>query len=191
MKISLKKAAVYSLSFLGLLALPVGAFQLYLLATGNVHTVVAGEYYRSAQPKPGAIATAAQEHGLKSVINLRGRHPGAKWYEAEKREAEAAGVQMIDFRMSDGEHMTHAEAFKLIDVLRDAPKPVLVHCLRGADRTGLASALYLAAIKKDTEFNAELQLSLLYGHLPLYFNKSYAMNMTFEDMEPLIGYTDS
>jgi protein tyrosine/serine phosphatase len=34
------------------------------------------------------------------------------------------------------------------DVFRKAEKPILVHCNSGADRSGLVSALYVAAIAK-------------------------------------------
>ena len=32
---------------------------------------------------------------------------------------------------------------KLVNILRTAPKPILIHCKAGADRTGLASAIVL------------------------------------------------
>ncbi|MFD2031462.1 tyrosine-protein phosphatase [Ancylobacter dichloromethanicus] len=49
--------------------------------------------------------------------------------------------------------------------MKDAKKPILIHCQAGADRSGLASALYLAAIKKNSaEAEAEAQLSIRYGH---------------------------
>ena len=166
-------------------------WQGYLQITGNFHEVVAGEYYRSAQPKPGLITKVVAEHHIRSILNLRGDHPGAPWYEQEQQEALAAGVKLINFRMSSGDHMTTDEGLRLIEVMRHAPKPMMVHCMAGADRTGLATALYLAAIKKDTEWNSEMQLSAIYGHVPLFFTKSFAMNETFEDMEPLLGYFDS
>jgi hypothetical protein len=62
----------------------------------------------------------------------------------------------------------------------------LVHCYGGSDRTGLATALYLAAIKHAEESDAESQLSLLYGHLP--FGSATAMDHTFDHVEPLLGY---
>ena len=46
-------------------------------------------------------------------------------------------------------------------LLREAPKPVLVHCEGGADRTGLAAALYLAAAGHPAQ--ADGQLSVRYG----------------------------
>jgi protein tyrosine/serine phosphatase len=76
--------------------------------------------------------------------------------------------------------------------MRDAPKPILIHCRSGADRTGLASALYLAAIAKTNEKTAEGQMSIFYGHLGLpIMSRAFAMDRTFEMMEPLLGFLNS
>ena len=44
-------------------------------------------------------------------------------------------------------------------------KPVLIHCKSGADRTGLAAAIYLLTEGGKTLDQAERQLSLRYIHL--------------------------
>jgi len=73
--------------------------------------------------------------------------------------------------------------------MKGAQKPILIHCREGADRTGLASALYLAAIKKAGEAVAEGQLSIRYGHISLPFIPEYAMDRAFETLEPSLGIT--
>jgi protein tyrosine/serine phosphatase len=87
--------------------------------------------------------------------------------------------------------LNEQEAMQLIAVMRDAPKPLLIHCQAGADRTGLASALYLAAIAGKSEQVAEGQLSLRYGHIPYSFSRAFPMDETFEKMEPLLGFGNS
>ncbi|WP_219928901.1 tyrosine-protein phosphatase [Palleronia abyssalis] len=52
-----------------------------------------------------------------------------------------------------------------MQVIRDAPKPLLIHCRGGADRTGLTCALYVAGIDGRGEDAAEAQLSISYGHI--------------------------
>lgn len=47
--------------------------------------------------------------------------------------------------------------------MRDAPKPILVHCLSGADRTGLASVMYSQQIANMKEDVAGRQLSFAFG----------------------------
>jgi hypothetical protein len=60
------------------------------------------------------------------------------------------------------------------------PKPMLIHCWGGADRTGLASALYLYGVKHQGSDQAAEQLSWRYGHLPyLWWSKTRAMDNTF------------
>jgi protein tyrosine/serine phosphatase len=87
--------------------------------------------------------------------------------------------------------LTEAQAAELVQLMRDAPKPVLIHCQGGADRTGLASALYLAAIEKRSESAAKGQMSIIYGHIPLPITHAYAMDRTFEKLEPILGFSNS
>jgi protein tyrosine/serine phosphatase len=35
--------------------------------------------------------------------------------------------------------------------MADAPKPLLIHCEHGANRTGLASAIYVGAVRQLSE----------------------------------------
>jgi protein tyrosine/serine phosphatase len=51
--------------------------------------------------------------------------------------------------------------------MQDAPKPALIHCRHGADRAGLASALYRFNVSGDTQKQAKSQLRSRYGHLPM------------------------
>ena len=167
------------------------AYAATLAATGNFHTVAPEEVYRAAQPSPAAITDYQREHGLRSIINLRGENRGAAWYDNEIATARRLGIQHIDFKMSARRGITKEEAWRLIKVMEQAPKPLLIHCESGADRTGLASALYLAAIKHADEATAERQLSIRYGHIASPSAKGWGMTVAFEDMEPSLGYQDS
>lgn len=163
----------------------------YLQISGNIHAVVAGEAYRAAQLSPEMIEETAERYGIKTIINLRGENTGNDWYDREVREAERLGIRHMDFRMSAGRELTSEEAKNLISLLESAEKPILIHCKAGADRTGLASAFYVAAVAKLGEKAAEDQISIKYGHFSLSFISTYAMNRTFEAMEPMLGFTDS
>jgi protein tyrosine/serine phosphatase len=159
--------------------------------SNNFHVVVPGELYRSAQPDAGFLARVHAEAGIRTVINLRGANPEANWYRQETAEAERLGVRVIDFKMKASRDLTPTQAQSLIEVMRDAPKPLLIHCQSGVDRTGLAAALYLAAVKNDGEAAAEWQMSLRFGHVSLPFLAGYAMDRTFERLEPGFGYSGS
>ncbi|WP_336801163.1 dual specificity protein phosphatase family protein [Kaistia sp. MMO-174] len=175
------------------LAVPLffGIYLSFLLITGNFHSVIAGELYRSAQPTPTALASYVQNFGIKTVINLRGANESAPWYRAEIDESRKLGVAHEDFRMSSRTELTQAEAEALIRLFKTAEKPILVHCTDGSDRTGLASALYVAAVAKLGEEAAEDQISFRYGHVALPLSPTWPMDMTFEALEPWLGFHDS
>ena len=182
-----------SLALIGLIALMALGIVLQF-HFGNEHTAIPGELYRSAQPTGKDIEQYARDLDIKSIINLRGENLDADWYKEEVATAKALGITHINFRMKAARELTNEQAFELIHVMRRAPKPLLIHCRAGADRTGLAAALYVAAISKKGESDAESQLSLRYGHLPYFpfwWTQAQAMYRTFERMEPLLGYQGS
>lgn len=78
--------------------------------------------------------------------------------------------------------LTPARVAALEQVMRDAPKPLLIHCKAGADRTGLASALYLGALEHQTRETAGWQLSILYGHIAIpWLSCAWPMDVTWRD----------
>lgn len=166
----------------------IGAYVLFLGSTDNFHTVVPGELYRSAQMGPNELASLQKKYGFKTIINLRGNNAGRGWYDSEIAESEKLGIKHIDFGMSAVRQLPFDKTDQLINLLRDSEKPILVHCKSGADRTGLASALYIAALKEGSEREAEQHLSFAYGHFPLFFLGEYNMERSFDQMEPLFGY---
>ena len=162
-----------------------------LQLTGNFHTVIPGTLYRSAQPSAADISGYHQAYGIKTVVNLRGEHPGEDWYEAEVAEAGRLGIDHVDFYMSASLELSQAQAEELLSIFERAQRPLLIHCKAGADRSGLAAALYLAAVSKHGEEAAEEQISLRYGHVSIPFAGAFAMDETFEVLEPWLGFPDS
>ena len=162
-----------------------------LQLVGNFHEVLPKELYRSAQLDGPGFESEIHRYGIRTVINLRGESVGASWYDEEIRTMQTAGIKHINFRMSSKRELSFDEAKTLIALMKDAPKPLLIHCRAGADRTGLASALYLAGIAHKGEWAAEMQLWPIYGHLPLQFNSAMAMNRTFEKLETYFGFYGS
>lgn len=158
-----------------------------LQLTGNFHEVKAGELYRSAQPDSADLSDYVSRYGIRTVINLRGAKPGKTWYDQEIAASDALGVEHIDFHMSDREELPLDRSMELIELMRDAPKPILIHCRSGADRTGLASVIYLQQLGGVGEERAELQLSPLYGHIGIPYIGPYAMDETWEGLEKVFG----
>ncbi|MCO5732166.1 tyrosine-protein phosphatase [Rhizobium sp. SSA_523] len=166
-----------------LLALYLGFLQL----GGNFHEVLPGRFYRSAQLSGPAFGRYIETYKIGTIINLRGAKPGAAWYEEELAAARVHGVDHFDFAMSARRELTPDESLQLVALMRRAKGPLLVHCKSGADRTGLASVMYLQQIAGVDEETAEWQLTPLFGHLNLPFIGAYAMDDTWEQFEKLIG----
>jgi protein tyrosine/serine phosphatase len=163
-----------------------------LRLTGNFHVVVAHQFYRSAQPDARDIREYALDYGIATIINLRGPNPNAGWYRDELAVTKQMGITHIDFRMSARHLLGPDRAEKLIAIMRAAKKPILVHCEGGADRSGLASALYVSEIAHEGERAAERQLSIRYGHFSIpYLSPAYAMDASWERLEPIFGFKDS
>jgi protein tyrosine/serine phosphatase len=163
----------------GLLLAPVGGYSGMLAYTGNLHTVSEGVLYRSAQLSQQQFADAIQEYRLKSILNLRGAHPGEAWYDDEIAAAREAGIAHYDYPMSAKRRLAREQIEPILEIVRNAPKPLLIHCRSGADRSGLVAALFRLAIEHATPEEADRQLSLRYGHFPYLTSKTGAMDDSF------------
>ncbi|SDP43465.1 Tyrosine phosphatase family protein [Phyllobacterium sp. YR620] len=158
---------------------------------GNFHTTIPGELYRSAQLNPAQLVSYHATYGIKTIVNLRGEHDGQGWYDKEVAESARLGINHLNFPMSSRKQLSQEEAEALLSMLKKAQKPILIHCEGGADRSGLAAALYVAAIAHGTEAQAEAQMSIEYGHISLSVNPAFAMDRTFEALEPWLGFPNS
>ncbi|OYR10491.1 tyrosine-protein phosphatase [Brucella grignonensis] len=168
-----------------------GGYLVTIQYKGNVHTIIPGRAYRSNQPDPVRIASLQKLYGIKTIINLRCPEPGSKWYDEEIAAAKTLGIKHADFEMSSRQELSPTQARQLIALMQNAEKPVLIHCKSGSDRTGLAAALYVAAIAKGNERKAEGQMSIAYGHFGFPLSPTYAMEKTFEAIEPELGFPGS
>lgn len=158
----------------------------WLQGTGNFHAVIPGELYRSAQPTGRMLDRWVAETGIRSVVNLRGASD-SDWYRDEIAQSDRLSLVHADFAMRDDRMLPPERAAALVDLIASLPKPVLIHCKAGADRTGLAAALYLAR-HGETEARAEAQLSFRFGHVGLPVSAAWAMDQSWEEMEPALGF---
>jgi len=132
---------------------------------GNFRTVVEGQVYRSAQPSPADLSAWKREYGIRTVINLR----GAKWRKnsairATREAATAEGLERVDVRLGATRHPPPEQLYRLIEALETAPRPILLHCRAGVNRTGLASAMAGMAVGGWSYDEARPQLSARYLH---------------------------
>jgi protein-tyrosine phosphatase len=94
---------------------------------------VSDELYRSEQPKMSDIP-ALKSLGIRSILSLRTFH-------SDSKEFERQGIVMYVCPMEAGS-VTAADLVVALRILKVAPKPVVVHCWHGSDRTGLVIAAY-------------------------------------------------
>ena len=107
-------------------------------------------------------------------------------------ESARLGLVHADFALSASREVTNVEAVQLIALMRTLPKPLLIHCQHGSDRTGLLAALYLAAIKGEDAETADQQLSLYYGHFAVpYLSAAYPMDESWDRLEVALKFAQN
>src|SRR5207247_355392 len=114
-----------------------------------------------------------------SVLNLRGANPGTPWYDAEIAASSELGLAHYDYPLSAKRFVTGEQIAEILEIVRGAPKPLLIHCKSGSDRAGLVAALYRFAETGATAAEADRELSLVYGHFPYLTSRSGAMDDSF------------
>jgi protein tyrosine phosphatase (PTP) superfamily phosphohydrolase (DUF442 family) len=168
--------------FVVLAALAIVAAEVVYVTLGpNFHTVEAGACYRSAQPSAGWLRRTMECEGIKTVVNLRGNNSGEPWYEAEKQVAADMGAKYVEIGLFSNQPPETTEFRRLVETLDTAPRPLLIHCQRGGDRTGLASAIYVLLQPGRTVAEARGQITVLYGHK--FWSQAARMSMVVDVYE--------
>lgn len=146
----------------------------WFLTSTRVQYVVPGEVLRSRQLEPDELRDAIEEHGLRTVISLRGSPPGEQWPDEQRAVCARNGVGYESTHFSVDEWPAQHEVRRLVHLFETADQPILIHCYRGADRTGWAAAVKLLLEGRDLD-DALVHLSPRYGHVcnrdscPLHF----------------------
>jgi len=181
------KTAVASICFLGIF---VGARLWYLEEQGNFHLITPGESYRSAQMDPDELEYYIRKFDIRSVINLNGKDVGEPLYAEETATCRDMGVRHYDLGLKANRTPSSREIEELLKLFRIAPRPVLIHCRAGADRSGVAAALWKVVIDGAPKSVAGEQLSIRYGHLP--FGPTQVLDAFFENwVTPTIAKIDA
>lgn len=139
---------------------------LYTYDPLNFHPVQEGVLYRSAQPSAGDLRRVVEQYRIKSVINLRGAQPGESWYDIEKAVSDELGLKRVDIAMSVDRLPHKDDLIALLDAFEHLPRPILIHCKAGADRTGEAAALFGLDHLEWSVRKSSGQLHPFFGHFP-------------------------
>jgi protein tyrosine/serine phosphatase len=130
----------------------------------NRHRIAPG-VWRAAQPAPHHLRWA-KRHGIKTILNLRGRREDCGSYILEREAARELGLTLIDFPIRSRSPLDRETILAGIKLLDEIEYPVLMHCKSGADRAGFMATLFMH-VKGDMPIKAAMKrhLSLRYGHL--------------------------
>ena len=109
----------------------------------NFHWVVPGEAARAAQAWAGGLKPFLARHKIASIINLRGDNSDLSWWQYETRVARELGIAHLDTMMDSRKLPTRKMLVRLIESFDTAPRPFMLKCSGGQDRTSFAAALYV------------------------------------------------
>ena len=136
----------------------------------NFHWVVPGEAARAMQAWAGGVKPFLGRRGIRAIINLRGRNDDLSWWKKETADARALGIAHLDAMLDSRKLPTREMLVILIESFDRAPRPFLLKCSGGQDRTSFAAALYL--IHRDG-WGAMDRASAQFARFPyLHFPKS-------------------
>ena len=149
---------------------------------------IADGVYRANQPSPSHLKSY-KKLGIRSVLSLRGR--AKQSYDLfEDHYCNLLDLNLVYAPTSSSSAPKPERLINIINIMRDLPKPLVVHCKSGADRAGLVSALYLIAEKKRSVEEAKKHLSLKYLHLDFtktgildYFFNVFSERLKFGDID--------
>ncbi len=119
--------------------------------------------YRSNHPNHKRFKAYAAM-GIKTVLNLRGvaKQPH---YLFEVESCQKLGLTLIDSQMAARRAPSVRELTDLLAAFETIKRPFVLHCKSGADRTGLAAAIYLMLYEDAPLAVAQKQLSFRYLHI--------------------------
>jgi hypothetical protein len=137
----------------------------------NFHWVVPGEAARAAQAWAGGVGPFLEKRGIAAVINLRGRNDDLSWWQNETKAAGARDVAHLDAMLDSRKLPTRPMLQRLIQCFDEAPRPFMLKCSGGQDRTSFAAALYLIHANGWQAFD---QAAAQYARFPyLHFPKKH------------------
>lgn len=146
----------------------IGLLALVSIGCENFHTVHKDNLYRSAQLSGSEFREKIETHGIRTVINLRGKSDSS-WWQEESEVMREMGVEHINIKMSAQRLPDRDDLITLLDAYKNAERPILIHCHGGADRTGEASALYKMLYMGADKKEALDMLKIKYFHIAKRF----------------------
>lgn len=139
---------------------------------------IAEGLYRSNHPDAATLA-AWKARGIVEVISLRQARGTVHEFEAEA--CAALGLKLRNTALASRAAPKVAALLTLLDIFDTIELPALIHCKSGADRTGLAAAMW--AIHVEGRPVAEAKRALGLRHLHFRASKTGVLDRFLEAFE--------
>jgi protein tyrosine/serine phosphatase len=155
------------------------AVPITMAGVDNLHKISEG-LYRSAQPTRDGMKNL-EKMGIKTVINLRAFHSDSD---------EIGRTTLLNDSLSVKTwHIEDEDVIRFLRIVRNKENgPYLIHCLHGADRTGVMSAMYRIVVQGWTKEDALKEMvDGGYGFHPVWTNIiTYVKNTDVERIKHAI-----
>lgn len=142
----------------------------------NFRTVEPGKLYRSGQPREFGLYWL-EARGIRTIISLRSANDSKS--SAERSFAERHGITFINIPVGTRGYDTETSTQEFLEIVTDSHYwPVLVHCSRGKERTGIMAAAYRMEVDGWSKLDAWNEACAT-GLDPMRFPSIYAVLETF------------
>ena len=166
------------LTALAVVIIMVGGSYWYFIQIALPHfgTVREGMLYRSGQPRGLGLAWV-KHSGIRTLINLRKPHSDGT--PEEKAFAVENGLNFYNFSIGSSHKDIEQTVERFLAIVDDKSNwPILVHCSRGKERSGVLSAVFRIEYDQwpnDQALQETYRLGLEEGHMPIpeNFIKNY------------------
>ena len=109
----------------------------------NFYWIDGKEAARASQSYLGGLESFLRSNDLRAIVNLRGAHPDVAWWRYESETCARLGVAHLDVTLNSRRLPLREMLVGLFDAFDAAPRPFVVKCAGGQDRTSFASAIYI------------------------------------------------
>ncbi len=158
------------------------SYILYFEEQSNFHTITPSEAYRSAQLDRDELEYYIKKYNIKSILSLRGDNPNADWYREEIKTCMDNHVAYYSVALSAEHEPSERAVRQITEIFGSIPRPVLIHCKQGADRTSLVAAMWKVIVDKEPKSEAKKQLSPMFFHFPI--GRTASLDRFFKKWQP-------
>lgn len=146
-----------------------GAYWYFIqVALPHFGTVREGMLYRSGQPR-GLGLTWVKHYGIRTLINLRKPHSDGT--PAEKAYAAENGLKFYNFSIGRSHEDIERTVNRFLEIVDEKSHwPILLHCSRGKERSGVLSAVFRIEYDRwpnEQALQETYRLGLEEGHMPI------------------------